>query len=304
MARMRREPGRKRRIATDAYVFAVLSLVSFSVLFFSVRSFVVDFRDMGLSVYSGIRGSVHRVTSFVSRTANSIQELATLNREYSELSDRIARYEQLERTAADIRQENERLREQLGFAETISYRYVAAEIIGYDPDNIFSAFVINKGKKHGVANNMPVVAYQNGAETLVGKVVQTAQFESLVMPLFDTGSYISSRLVESRLEGIVEGQGNSERPLLMRFIRGRSRGEISIGELAVSSGLGGVYPPGIRLGRVSRILYQENDTTIEIELTGTADFSRLEYVFVIDAQRITEEAEEENVSSAPEIPNG
>ncbi|MDR2049462.1 MAG: rod shape-determining protein MreC, partial [Treponema sp.] len=258
-------------------------------LLFSVRSLVVDFRDMGLSMYSGIRGSVHRVTSFVSRTANSIQELANLNREYAELSDRIARYEQLERTAADIRQENERLREQLGFAETISYRYVAAEIIGHDPDNIFSAFVINKGKKHGVANNMPVIAYQNGAETLVGKVVQTARLESLVMPLFDTGSYISSRLVESRLEGIVEGQGNSERPLLMRFVRGRSRDEINIGELVVSSGLGGVYPPGIRLGRVSRILYQENDTTIEIELTGTADFSRLEYVFVIDARSVTGE---------------
>jgi rod shape-determining protein MreC len=300
MARMRREPGRQRRIAANAYVFAVLSLVSFSVLLFSVRSFAVDFRDMGLSVYTGIRGSVYRVTSFVSRTANSIQELATLNREYGELSDRIARYEQLERTAADIRQENERLREQLGFAETIGYRYVAAEIIGYDPDNIFSAFVTNKGKKHGVANNMPVIAYQNGAETLVGKVVQTAQFESLVMPLFDTGSYISSRLVESRLEGIVEGQGNSEQPLLMRFIRGRPHGEISIGELVVSSGLGGVYPPGIRLGRVSRILYQENDTTIEIELAGTADFSRLEYVFVIDAQRITEE----DSDLAPESPNG
>jgi rod shape-determining protein MreC len=87
----------------------------------------------------------------------------------------------------------------------------------------------------------------------------------------------------------------------MRFIRGRSRGEISIGELAVSSGLGGVYPPGIRLGRVSRILYQENDTTIELELADTADFSRLEYVFVIDAQSITEE---ENLSSASETPNG
>ena len=133
MARMRKEPGRQRRIAADAYVFAVLSLVSFSVLLFSVRSFVVDFRDMGLSMYTGIRGSIHRVTSFVSQTANSVQELATLNREYGELSDRIARYEQLERTAADIRQENERLREQLGFAQTINYRYVAAEIIGYDP---------------------------------------------------------------------------------------------------------------------------------------------------------------------------
>jgi rod shape-determining protein MreC len=86
----------------------------------------------------------------------------------------------------------------------------------------------------------------------------------------------------------------------MRFVRGRSREEIGIGELVVSSGLGGVYPPGIRLGRVSKILYQENDTSVEIELAGTADFSRLEYVFVIDAQS----AEEENPPEAPEASDG
>jgi rod shape-determining protein MreC len=284
MARTIRESGaeNRRRINFDAYVFAVLSLLSFVVLLFSVRSFFVDFRDMGLSVYSGIRGSVHEISSFVSRTVNSIQELTDLNREYAELSERIARYEQLERSAADIRQENERLREQLGFAQTIRYRYVASEIIGYDPNNLFSAFVINKGKKHGIAGNMPVIAYQNGTETLIGKVVQTAQFESLVMPLYDTGSFISARLAESRFEGIVEGQGRPETPLLMRFLRGRARDEINVGELVVSSGLGGVYPPGITLGRVGRILYQESGTSIEIEIDSIADFSRLEYVFVID----------------------
>ena len=269
----------------DAYVFAVLSMVSFSALFFSVRSFLIDFRDMGLSMYSGIRGSVHEVSAFVSRTINSVQELANLNREYAELSERIARYEQLERSAADIRQENQHLREQLDFAKTIRYRYIASEITGHDPDNLFSAFVINKGQKHGVSANMPVIAYQNGTETLVGKIVQAARFESLVMPLYDSSSFISARLAESRFEGIVEGQGKPGNPLLMRFVRGRVRGEINIGELVVSSGLGGVYPPGISLGRVSNILYQESDTSVEIEITSIADFSRLEYVFVIDARK-------------------
>jgi len=188
----------------------------------------------------------------------------------------------LERSAADIRQENNRLRDQLGFSQTLSYRYIAAEIIGRDPDNLFSALALNRGKKNGVTSNMPVIAYQNGVETLVGKVVRSAQIESLVMPLYDSNSYISARLAESRIEGIVEGQGSPDAPLLLRFVRRRSRGEISIGEPIVTSGLGGVYPPGIILGRVSRVLYQDNDTSIEIEVDSSADFSRLEYVFVID----------------------
>jgi rod shape-determining protein MreC len=293
MARMNKEDrldGTKPRINLDAYIFAALTLISFSVLLFSVQSVFVDFRDMGLSMYSGMRGSIYEVTSFFSRIGNAVQEVANLRRENLELSTRITRYEQLERSAADIRLENERLREQLGFAQTIRYRYIAGKIIGYDPSNLFSAFVIDKGKNHGVAADMPVIAYQNGMETLVGKVVQTAQFESLVMPLYDTGCFIPSRLAESRFEGIVEGKGSPESPLLMRFVRGRTRTEIAVGELVVTSGLGGVYPPGISLGRVSRTLYQDNDSSVELELAGIADYLRLEYVFVIDAQSDGERA--------------
>ena len=209
------------------------------------------------------------------------------------MAERINRYEQLEKTAAGIRQENNRLREQLGFSQDISYRHIAAEIIGNDPDNLFSALVINKGRKDGIAVNMPVIAYQRNEKTrtsdlaptgtvLIGKVVQAAQFESLVMPIYDSTSYISARLGESRIEGIVEGQGSPDAPLLLRFVRRQTRGEIAIGEQVITSGLGGVFPSGILMGRVSRVLYQDTDTSIEIELESSADFSRIEYVFVID----------------------
>jgi rod shape-determining protein MreC len=282
---MRIKKDRKQgRGNADLYVFAALSLVSFSVLLFSTRSFVVNVRDVGLSMFSGLRGSIHEASSLVSNTVLSIRELATLRREYAELTGRMTRYEQLERSAAEIRQENNRLREQLGFSETLRYRHIPAELIGRDPDNLFSAFVINKGKQEGIANNMPVIAYQNGVQALVGKVIQTAQFESFVMPLYDSSSYVSSRLSESRYEGIVEGRGSAEFPLVMRLIRKQARDEINYGELVVSSGMGGIYPPGITIGRVSNILYQEDETSMGVELETAVDFSRLEYVFVIDAE--------------------
>ncbi|MDR2182198.1 MAG: rod shape-determining protein MreC [Treponema sp.] len=279
-------PGEKtrRRGSADAYVFIGLTLISFSALLFSARSFVVEFSDMGLSMYTGLRGSIHSLSTFISRTVFSIRELATLKEQYDELTGRMVRYEQLERNAAEIRQENSRLREQLGFSQILEYRHFAAEIIGRDPDNLFLDYVINKGTRSGIGTNMPVITYHGGTQTLVGKVAQAAYAESLVMPLYDTNCYVSCRLGESRIEGIVEGQGGAESPLLMRFVRGRSREEIAIGEPVVTSGLGGVYPPGIMVGRVSRILYQDTDTSIEIEVESTTDFSRLEYVFVIDAK--------------------
>jgi rod shape-determining protein MreC len=180
----------------------------------------------------------------------------------------------------------------LGFSESLGYKHIAAELIGRDPDNLFSAFVINKGKQAGVMNNMPVIAYQNGMQGLVGKVIQAGQFESLVMPLYDVSSFVASRLSELRYEGIVEGQGSPEMPLLMRFIQKRARDEISFGDIIITSGMGGIYPRGITVGRVSRVLYQEYEISMEVELESIIDFSRLEYVFVIDAHGVEQSAEQ------------
>jgi len=278
------EKKQKGRAGTDLYVFIALLLVSFLTLFFSSRNVISDVKNAGLTVFSGLRTGIHEISSALSRTVLSVSELANLRKEYNELTGRIARYEQLERTSAEIRQENTRLREQLGFSQTLRHKFIPAEITGRDPDNLFSAFVINKGAHAGAAVNMPVIAYHNGTQGLVGKIVHTGLFESLVMPLYDNNCFVASRLSESRYEGIVEGQGKPEAPLLMRFINKRAREDTNFGEIIVSSGMGGIYPPGINIGRVSKINYVENELSMEVELEPSVDFSRLEYVFVISEE--------------------
>ena len=280
MTRGRVKP--RKRISADVYVFVTLIIVSFSLLMFSTRSFVVNIKDTGLSIFSGIRGAVHAVSSVVSRTLLSVSELVVLRREYRELQERIARYEYLERSATEVYAENNRLREQLNFSKSARYKHIPAEISGRDPDNVFSAFVINKGTVHGIKNNMPVIAFQNGMQALVGKVIQTAHLESLVMPLYDQRCFVSSRLTQERYEGIVEGQGSPAFPLLMRSLTKRAREDVNIGDIVVTSGIGGVYPAGIIVGRVSKILSRGYETSIELEIESAIDFSRLEYVFVIE----------------------
>ena len=282
-----KESKQRRGISTNTFVFATLAVISFSLLFFSNRSSVFTMKNAGLNIVFNIRGILYEGSSFVSRTVLSIRELAILRREYTELVNRITRYEQLERSAAEIGQENRRLREQLGYAETIRFRHIPAEIIGRDPDNLYSALVINKGALQGVAYNMPVIAFQNGVQALVGKVIQVSQFESLVMPLFDTNAIVPARLNTARYDGLVEGQGNRNAPLRMRYINKRAREEINYGDIIITSGIQGivdaVYPGGINIGRVSAIYFQENETSMEVELEAFIDFSRLEYLFVIDA---------------------
>jgi rod shape-determining protein MreC len=274
----------KKRSRRETYIFVGLCCISFACLLFSARSFVVDFRDAGLSLFSGLRTGMHSIASYISRTINSIQELAQLRRDYAELVEKMERYEIFERSAAEIRQENYRLKEQLDFSLSLQYKHTAAEITGRDPDNLYRAFAINKGKKHGVETNMSVIAYQDGIQALVGIVIQTGLFESLVMPVYSEKAYVSARFAQSRYEGLVEGQGGLEIPLRMRSITKRAHSEIKEGDLVITSGLGGIYPAGITIGRVSTLYFEEDLTSMEIDLVPSIDFSRLEYVIIISSE--------------------
>jgi len=272
----------KNRLPAELYVFSTLMVISFLLLLFSTRDMIQNFRDVGLSVFSGVRGRVDDVSSLVSRSVLSVQELAKLRTEYIRLLESVARYEQLERSAAEINQENIRLKEQLGFSQSLHYHHIPAKLIGRDPDNLYSALVINKGSHAGVARDMAVIAWQGGSQALVGKVIQTRTYESLVMPLYDSSLLVSSRFAASRYEGIIEGQGSPDLPLRMRFIPKRARDEINRGDLVVTSGMGGIYPPDINIGRIDRVSYHEYEISMEAELEPLIDFSRLEYVFVIE----------------------
>jgi rod shape-determining protein MreC len=272
--------GKKNR-RKETYVFFVLLAFSFTLILFSSKSFIINFRDTGATLFSGLRIGVDSVTSFINKTILSVEELANLRKEYDELLARMERYEFLERDQAELREENIRLREQLKFSTELNYKHTAAEITGRDPNNLYSIFSINKGKRAGVSVDMCVVAYQDGIESLAGKITSVNELESFVMPIYNENAFISARLKESRYEGIVEGRGSFLLPLFMRFTPKSARETLNKGELIITSGLGGVYPAGITIGRVRDILYDENATSMELSLSPMLDFSRLEYVFVL-----------------------
>lgn len=271
-----------KRSNNTLYVFLALVTISFSCLLFSTRSFVIDVRDVGFSLFSGIRGAIQEVTASVQKTVLSVKELSRLKEEYDHLVKQLERYEELARSAADIEQENINLKKQLSFSQNLFYKHIPAQIIGKDPDNLFSSFVIDKGIKEGIKKNMAVIAFQDGTQGLVGLVVQVGRHESMVMPVYDYNSYVSARFAQSLYEGIVSGQGDSNSPLVMKYIKKRAKDEIQYGDRVVTSGLGGIYPKGIEIGRVSKIIFQEYETSLTVELEPSIDFSRLEYVFVIE----------------------
>ena len=96
----------------------------------------------------------------------------------------------MQRTNAEIRKENERLKEQLDFTTSLEEKNYFAQIISRDIDNLNAYITINKGSSVGIKKNMPVIAFQNGEFGIVGKVVQVGKFTSLIMPLYNSDCII------------------------------------------------------------------------------------------------------------------
>lgn len=267
-------------------VFLFLVTVSFFMVMFSTRPFIGNIKELGFSVFSGFHTVISGVQGYFKNTVQSIRVLSDLQKEYDELTMQLDKYVNMEREFAEIRLENKRLNELLGFSNTIAYKHLAARITGRNPDNMYSALIVNKGTIHGIKKNMPVIAFNGGMQGLVGKVVQTGRFESLVMPLHDLSSHVTARLASSRFEGIISGQGSQDTELIMKYIKKRAREEIENGDIIITSGMGGVYPSGIPVGRVSAIKSHEYESSLLLYLEPVVDFSRLEYVFVLHSENL------------------
>ncbi|MBR4322656.1 rod shape-determining protein MreC [Treponema sp.] len=274
------------RFGLSEILLIVFMLFSGIMLAFHSGGFVVNFQSLGFTLLSSVQKGVSAVAGGVGDTFNAIHELARLREENRELTERLKNYEILQRNNTDIRKENERLKEQLDFSLTFQEKNYPAEIIGRNPDSLYSAFTINKGTKHGIRKNMPVLAVQGGIVGLVGKVVTVGSLTSLVMPIYDSKCSVSARIQNTRDIGLVSGNGSADSPLSMSYIKKRVLHELQLGDLIVTSGEGGNYIGDIPIGSISDIKVLDYDSSLSIKVTPVIDFSRIEMVIVSDRMEV------------------
>lgn len=262
---------------------AVLAAVSLVILLVSSNS-----AAMLPSLFKGyVIGTIQKgfsaVGSFFSDTVGAISELANLRQEYRALLEKTREYEIREREYASMKEENERLKELLGIRSISGNKKSIAHIIASDPGNTYSSIVIDKGEKDGMARNMPVVAFQNGIEGLVGKITEVRATTSTVQPIHDRRFYAAARLAVTRAEGLLSGPGVRNEPLTLMYIPQKEAETLRQGDIVVTSGLDRIFPPNIMIGRVASWKKNEFSGSLVIEVLPVIDLSRTEYVFVIQA---------------------
>jgi rod shape-determining protein MreC len=265
----------------------LLMLVMVGVALLSVSTDRASFRPADM--LHSTAGLVQRVASgigrFFANTVTSIRELSQLQSQYDALVEQVREAEGMADELVSLREENAQLRAVLEFSSSQSTRTIPARVIAKEPGAFFDGLTLNKGTRDGVRRNMAVIANQGGSQGLVGRIVQTGLSTSIVMPVFDTDSFVAARLLRSRHEGLVGGQGSGSELLSMAYVPKSARSEIGVGDRVITSGMQSIFPEGITLGYIDSIAGRGYETSLDLELRPAVDASRLEYVFVVGGEQ-------------------
>lgn len=285
---MSKKPRFNIKLRLPEIVLFFLLLISSVSLGFKSGSFILNIKQIGFSIFSSVEKSVNYVYSSITNTFNAVSELRQLKKDYNDLVLKLENYEEMQRSNAEIRKENERLKEQLDFSISLDEKNIPSRIISRDLDSAYSYLTIDKGSVNGIKKGMPVIAFQNGNNGLVGKIVQVGTFTAQVMPVYNIDNIVSARIQKTRDLGLVNGLGSLDQPLNLKYIRKSIANDLSYGDIVVTSGENDNYMKDIPIGSISKIAVLDYESSLTIELNPILDFSRLENVIVVNQKELND----------------
>ncbi len=225
------------------------------------------------SIISGVSDGVSGFFGRITGTGDLQAELEALRKENAELRQQMVEYDAL-------KQENAWYNEILGLHEVHSdYTFASGRVIGRDPSDVFGNFTVAAGTNAGVAVNDPVVT-TDGA--LIGVVEEVSLTYSKVRTVLDTGVKVSAQISHTGDTGYTAGSRVEQAwdNTIQLVTLERSSG-VAIGNYVVTSGIGGIYPGGLLVGKVKSVQTAPDGMTLNAEVELFADVYDLKQVMVI-----------------------
>lgn len=147
------------------------------------------------------------------------------------------------------------------------------EVVGQDVSPWFRSVVLDRGRSHGLRAGMPMVTESGVA----GLVTATTPHAARAMLILDRQSAVDGLVQRSRVRGIARGTGGGE----LEFEYTGPPEDVQVGDLVITSGYGGVYPKGIRIGEVVSVAQDAPYLVRRARVRPAAGFERLERVFAV-----------------------
>lgn len=266
-----------------------ISFTLFCIISLSVQGsgFTLTFEGIMSAITMPFQKGYNALHGGTSRLWAGFSELDNVRSELEATRSKLQTYESADIELSEIKKENDRLRALLGMKEMLRYDSIAATLISKDPDNWYRTLIINRGENDGIKINMPVIAYQvvtNGdvkelVKGVVGKIVEVRGSVSRIQPLIAPEIKVGVKIGESRFPGLLSGYTYNSNLCIANYITRAA--PVKFGDLIITSGQAGVFPPGLIIGTVVKSEILESSPYQRAIIKPFIDYNLLEEVFVI-----------------------
>ncbi len=287
--------GKGRGDGAGGRLCAILSAISIVLFTLGVRGAIpVGVVRSGISVVTTpVRSIGAAVTSPLTGVGNAIHNitaseatLTELEAENEQLRARVAELEEYQQTAV-------RLQDLLDLKSAYMLQSTAARVISGSTDTWSSTITIDKGTTSGLAQGMPVT----DASGVIGQITECGPTSSVVRLISDEGSSVSAMVQSSRAQGMLRGSVDGTIHLALV----RTDQEVAVGDLVITSGLGGVFPKGLLLGTVETVERSSGSLYYDITVRAPSSPGLQEEVLVITSLSVDQQATTEEIAAAERL---
>ena len=223
-----------------------------------------------------VQNGIIYIKNKIANNSTFFLDINTLKDENKKLKEENSNLEKSLRELEIIKAENETLKEYVNLKDKYTeYTTVPGYIINKDISNFNNIIVISIGENDGVAANMTVISDQG----LVGHVISVTSDTAKVQTILDTSSAVSGIIGTSRENAIV--RGTLDNTSLLKATNISTQANLLEGDKVETSGLGGIYPKGILIGSVKKVISTKNLTNRYAMVEPAVDFKKIETVLVI-----------------------
>ena len=264
---------KKAEIAGIVITIIILILI---VVFSNSDSEISFLENAASKLVMPVQNGLTYLKNKISGNSTFFTDINNLKEENEELKQKNSELEQSLRELENIKSENETLKEYLDLTEKYGeYNTIPAYIINKDISNYSKTIVINVGSDDGIKENMTVIADQG----LVGHVISVTNNTAKVRTIVDTSSSVSCSLSTTDESIVCKGTLEEESALKAMYIPDDDG--IIQGDSVETSGLGGIYPKGIHVGSIKRVVNTRNATDRYAIVETAVNFDKLDTVLVI-----------------------
>jgi rod shape-determining protein MreC len=272
--------------SSTTFLIVIGLLVAFTIVcFFLPDQFVRTLRKESLEVFGPVLRAGERPVKFVTSVDNKLTTLDQAQAEVARLRQQVAQLTVQVNVLQDKTEENDRLRDMLGFQKSAPWRLRACRVISRDPDSWWTSVQVNVGwhDDPDLAKDQPVVSPQG----IVGKTGTVSRDVTDVILMVDRNCSITATVQGTNDQGIVKGQGNFAEAgthIQMEYLPKDS--QVRIGDFIVTSDLSPNFPAGLKLGQVTEVPPLNNTFPTfgmyrEAVVQPTANLNQLNELFIV-----------------------